>query len=314
VGAALNLVNGWMFTGLGPFYLKDSSTAQNIMAAGAAVTLAGRGVADVVTSLADLRRAGLRQGGGVQGGQLVSTIHTITTVMVRDGMMRAPICLPKYAEIHIYEPVVVPEHGVEWRPIIDHQFERTILGLVSKVEKYYGPQGAGSSQPPKDEKQPKDKDKSKNKTDDNSDGTDPAAQATRQAGSVQPIVVQPTALENEVERSATDRMAQRFGTGLVPATAGPVRQAGAVVPGAAAPGGVTVNVNPRPRLFSRLWPFACKRKPTQTIEGYIISENELQPAGGGNAGVTTSEVRPGSPPAAVLPSAPRTVERSLRNQ
>jgi len=34
VRAAMNIVNGWMYTGMGPFYLKDSSTAQNRMAKG----------------------------------------------------------------------------------------------------------------------------------------------------------------------------------------------------------------------------------------------------------------------------------------
>jgi hypothetical protein len=33
IRAALNLVNGWQFTGLGTYYMKDSSTAQNLLAA-----------------------------------------------------------------------------------------------------------------------------------------------------------------------------------------------------------------------------------------------------------------------------------------
>ena len=55
IRAAMNLVNGWMFTGLGPYYMKDSSTAQNILANGIAANFTGRGVADVIKSLGDLK-------------------------------------------------------------------------------------------------------------------------------------------------------------------------------------------------------------------------------------------------------------------
>ena len=46
--AAMNLVNGWQFTGLGPYYMKDSSTAQDVMASGIAARLGGQAVQDVL--------------------------------------------------------------------------------------------------------------------------------------------------------------------------------------------------------------------------------------------------------------------------
>ena len=47
IRAAMNLVNGWQFTGIGPYYMKDSSTAQNILSAGISTRLGGQAVADV---------------------------------------------------------------------------------------------------------------------------------------------------------------------------------------------------------------------------------------------------------------------------
>ena len=55
VRAAMNLVNGWMYTGLGPDDRKDSSKAQNLMAVGVGSMYAGRGIADVVSEVGDQR-------------------------------------------------------------------------------------------------------------------------------------------------------------------------------------------------------------------------------------------------------------------
>ena len=111
--AAMNLVNGWMFTGLGPFYLKDSSTAQDIMAYGGAITLGGRGVADVVTSVADLSKASARpQVGAITPDQLAARITDIKLMMDRNGLRLEPLCLPQYAEIHIYESSLVDSQMV----------------------------------------------------------------------------------------------------------------------------------------------------------------------------------------------------------
>jgi hypothetical protein len=131
--AAMNLVNGWMFTGLGPFYLKDSSTAQNIMACGGAIALGGRGVADVVSSLADLSKAGAKpQTGNFSSSEMAARITEIKLLMDRNGLQLQPYTLPRFAEIHIFEPEVVDGHMV-WRPIVENSFDRMILGVVSKT-------------------------------------------------------------------------------------------------------------------------------------------------------------------------------------
>ena len=56
IRAAMNLVNGWMYTGMGPFYVKDSSTAQNLMAFGVGTLFAGRGVADVLNQVGEIAK------------------------------------------------------------------------------------------------------------------------------------------------------------------------------------------------------------------------------------------------------------------
>jgi hypothetical protein len=294
VRAALNLVNGWMFTGLGPFYLKDSSTAQNIMAGGAAVTLAGRGVADVVSSLADLRRAGLRQAGQVEGSQLEKTVHTMTMLMDEKKMGPAPLCIPRYAEIHIYEPVLTSEHTVEWRPVVNQEFERTILTVVTKVEATYRPRVGATPDKPvpgKDEK----KDKKPELVPAPKPGEEPPTLGgqpgsseetqTRQAGPITETQLSaPTGLV-AVEQGIADRMRRVFGGGQVTAAALTGRQAGPVAaPAAAGPGNnVTVNVNPWHTKFGCLWPFEClhKKKHVQTQEAFISSEFNIQSAGTG---------------------------------
>ena len=131
--AAMSLVNGWMFTGLGPFYLKDSSTAQNILAVGGAITLGGRGVADVVSSLADLSKAAAKpQLGTFDSSQVAGRVSEIKLLMDQNGLKLEPISLPAFAEIHVFEAYLQDGH-MEWRPIVEKSFDRMILGVVNKT-------------------------------------------------------------------------------------------------------------------------------------------------------------------------------------
>ncbi len=69
IRAAMNLVNGWQFTGMGPFYMKDSSTAQNVLAGGISTRLGGQAVADVLKGVADLTK----EIGGLQSAEVPAT-------------------------------------------------------------------------------------------------------------------------------------------------------------------------------------------------------------------------------------------------
>lgn len=72
IRAAMNLVNGWQFTGLGPYYMKDSSTAQNVFARGVALNLGLTGGADVVNSLANLSQAAAGRGGKMNAAEIMA--------------------------------------------------------------------------------------------------------------------------------------------------------------------------------------------------------------------------------------------------
>jgi len=99
--ATENLVYGWMHTGPGPLYMADSTTAQNVIAA-------GQFTSDVVQSLGQiaLSAAGIPVfpgGGGATGktGSATETAapnHTVQTNTIKD-----------YAQIYVFEPELVAD-------------------------------------------------------------------------------------------------------------------------------------------------------------------------------------------------------------
>lgn len=124
IRAAMNLVNGWMYTGMGPYYLKDSSTAQNLMAFGAASMFAGRGAADVLNEVGDLARIGTTGGRGERAGadEVLDKYTALARLLQSQAKVPSTIC--NYAEIHIYEPTLSPEGVTCWNLIASHQFDR----------------------------------------------------------------------------------------------------------------------------------------------------------------------------------------------
>lgn len=141
--AAMNLVNGWQYTGLGPFYIKDSSTAQNTMARGLAINLGLEGASDLVSSIAEIAP-------GPGGGLDAKTVRELGNLYDRAARESQTAkfdysCLPrgvieKYAEIHVYEAFVDEVGQMQWRPIVGEydlngvlrgfQFQREYLGTV----------------------------------------------------------------------------------------------------------------------------------------------------------------------------------------
>lgn len=169
VRAAMNLVNGWQFTGLGPYYMKDSSTAQNIMANGAALNLGLGGASDVINSVANLKS--LAGAGDAVGASDVAMLAEAMdranqqetfdiqqipveawgtrTVFHQDGsteIVRTPPRIENYAEISVYEATLEGDRMV-WNPIADHKYNREFLGIMQKkitpmtvVQQVAGPQ------------------------------------------------------------------------------------------------------------------------------------------------------------------------------
>jgi hypothetical protein len=130
IRAAMNLVNGWQFTGLGPYYMKDSSTAQNIMAKGVALNLGLGGAADVVNSVANLKSLAPAGGGQMSASELASALAAVEQARKSNEVLKVEReTLVNYAEIHVYEAVLEGDQMV-WKPVADHSFNRDYLGII----------------------------------------------------------------------------------------------------------------------------------------------------------------------------------------
>lgn len=127
VRAAMNLVNGWMYTGMGPYYFKDSSSAQNAMASGVAAMYAGRGVSDVVNSVGNLT-SDLITAAKKESALTSEDVKNFDQQMRALNMMaqstpKVPHTMLNYAEIYIYEPMLAGDQ-TEWRLVAEHHFDR----------------------------------------------------------------------------------------------------------------------------------------------------------------------------------------------
>ncbi len=130
--AAMNMVNGWMYTGMGPFYMKDSSSAQNAMATGVAAMYTGRGVADVVSSVGDLASTFTGQGGGKENAlsdqQMQQISEQVQLVRAFEAATpKVPQEMLNFAEVYIYEPELMPDQTTQWRLVAEHHFDRHYL-------------------------------------------------------------------------------------------------------------------------------------------------------------------------------------------
>ena len=96
IRAAMNLVNGWQFTGLGPYYMKDSSTAQDIMASGIAARLGGQAVQDVLKGVAGLTGGKVQNTLPASAPQVQSLSRSIEALRTYGT---EPQSIPEYAEV-----------------------------------------------------------------------------------------------------------------------------------------------------------------------------------------------------------------------
>lgn len=131
IRAAMNLVNGWQFTGLGPFYLKDSATAQNILASGISARLGGQAAADVLHASAALASAAGVKPGGLNAGAIDSDNPAVANMVNTFQALPLGMCVSKienFAEIHVYEPNLTPDGRMEWSEIVNLSFDRDYLG------------------------------------------------------------------------------------------------------------------------------------------------------------------------------------------
>jgi hypothetical protein len=143
IRAAMNLVNGWQFTGIGPFYMKDSATAQNILASGISARLGGQAAADLVNAAANLGKVlGGFQGAAIPGDDArVQKAFEVFNMFpgVEKGGKIVPLELCNYAEIHVYEPHLTPDGRMEWGPIADMHMNREYLGTKAIHREFFAP-------------------------------------------------------------------------------------------------------------------------------------------------------------------------------
>ena len=128
IRAAMNLVNGWMYTGMGPYYLKNSSTAQNIMASGVGSMFAGRGVADVLNEVSDLAQIGVGEKGEGERGAAPSPSQINKEFeelkLALQSQKKTPQVMCNYAEIYVYEPHLNEDGSTSWAMVAHHNFDR----------------------------------------------------------------------------------------------------------------------------------------------------------------------------------------------
>lgn len=135
IRAAMNLVNGWMYTGMGPYYIKDSSTAQNMLSGGAAAMYTGRGVGDVVNQIGELatldgalgaERSSSSSNRGVPARNVLDRATSLAKALWTESPV--PQTMLNFAEITIYEPVLSPDGmSTEWKQIAQHSFDRQYI-------------------------------------------------------------------------------------------------------------------------------------------------------------------------------------------
>ncbi len=138
IRAAMNMVNGWMYTGMGPYYMKDSSSAQNAMATGAAAMYAGRGVSSVLDSVGNLATTISKAATGRENSlssaevrELNEQINLLQTLSA--STPKIPQSMLNYAEIYIYEPVA-QGGDTQWHLVAEHHFDRAYLADADTAE------------------------------------------------------------------------------------------------------------------------------------------------------------------------------------
>lgn len=141
IRAAMNLVNGWQFTGLGPFYLKDSSTAQNVLASGISARLGGQAAADVLNASANLAKTALPGGKGTNAELDAGNpaVKQLCQTLAALPLNCTPCKIENFAEIHVYEPTLTGNGRMEWNEIVNLKFDRDYLGATATTSQVVVP-------------------------------------------------------------------------------------------------------------------------------------------------------------------------------
>lgn len=131
----MNLVNGWMHTGSGPMYMRDSTKAAQTFAAGAAIgnvidSLAGLGFATAGPKLPGATVPGIPRLPGMPG----------SGTQLQSGTLSAGT-IPAYAELYLFEPVLKVEKGVksvDWRLVTTGTMGEGHVPWIQMDRDYFG--------------------------------------------------------------------------------------------------------------------------------------------------------------------------------
>lgn len=125
--ATENLVNGWMHTGPGPIYFKDSSTAETLMASGQMVSDIGSTLGQIALNAAGIPT--LPTGSSKGSGVSLTASNKENATAQGSGLQT----ITNYAEIYIYEQTLTndaPGHqAIMWVPVSHLKFARDWVGL-----------------------------------------------------------------------------------------------------------------------------------------------------------------------------------------
>ena len=125
--ASENLVNGWMHTGPGPLYMKDSNSAETLTATGQMVSSIGSTLGQIALSAA-----------GIPTLPKLPSNVSLTAKELGQGLQT----INNYAQIYIYEQMLTTDcHGksmVKWVAVTNMNFGRDWIGLEQR--------GAGGTQ------------------------------------------------------------------------------------------------------------------------------------------------------------------------
>jgi hypothetical protein len=125
--ATENLVNGWMHTGPGPFYMKNSTSAETESAA-------FQGTASLLDSVAKGVVSGLvpsSAAANVAGSAVSSALKGVAT-SGETGNTNLGGVITNYAILYVYEPVLNTNNNtVSWQAILTNYFDREVIAVAS---------------------------------------------------------------------------------------------------------------------------------------------------------------------------------------
>jgi hypothetical protein len=148
--ANINLVNGWMFTGTGPLYMRNSSNADTTTAIlGGVGQITGTTLQDAISAIVPSGAAATGAAAVLKGVAATGATLTPQNSEANGGIYAVPPTLPQpttisgYAEITVYAINVSSTGEMTFDQVFDKTFDRDVYALAPPPS---APQQQGQSQ------------------------------------------------------------------------------------------------------------------------------------------------------------------------